>query len=163
MWFPRQEYWSGLPFPYPGDLLNPGIKPGSPALQADSLPTESPYPPANAGGAGDSGLIPGSGRSPGVGNGNPLQYSCQVNLKYRGAWGATVHGGRKESDTTEWLSTCACRESRRGVSTLPTYASPPSLWFLTELRNCETGEKWGEKSKDKSKREPIAATLQKAS
>ena len=36
----RQEYWSGLPFPSPGDLPNPGIEPGSPALQADSLPTE---------------------------------------------------------------------------------------------------------------------------
>ena len=34
--FSRQEYWSGLPFPSPGDLLDPGIKPGSPALQADS-------------------------------------------------------------------------------------------------------------------------------
>ena len=38
MWFPRQEYWSGLPFPSPGDLLNPGIESVSPALQADSLP-----------------------------------------------------------------------------------------------------------------------------
>ena len=38
--FFRQDYWSGLPFPSPGDLLNPGIEPGSPALQADSLPTE---------------------------------------------------------------------------------------------------------------------------
>ena len=36
----RQECWSGLPFPSPGDLPNPGIEPGSPALQADSLPTE---------------------------------------------------------------------------------------------------------------------------
>ena len=38
--FSRQEYWSGLPFPSAGDLPNPGIEPGSPALQADSLPTE---------------------------------------------------------------------------------------------------------------------------
>ena len=38
--FSRQEYWSGLPFPSPGDLPNPGIKPGSPALQADPLSTE---------------------------------------------------------------------------------------------------------------------------
>ena len=42
MGFPRQEYWSGLPFPSPGDLPNPGIKHGSPALQADSLPSEPP-------------------------------------------------------------------------------------------------------------------------
>ena len=41
MEFSREEYWSGLPFPSPGDLLDPGIKPPrSPALQADSLPTE---------------------------------------------------------------------------------------------------------------------------
>ena len=38
--FSRQEYWSGLPFPSPGDLPNPGIEPGSLALQADSLPNE---------------------------------------------------------------------------------------------------------------------------
>ena len=43
--FSRQEYWSGLPFPPPGDLPNPGIKPGSPALQADSLPAELPGKP----------------------------------------------------------------------------------------------------------------------
>ena len=40
--FSRQEYWSGLPFPSPKDLPNPGIKPRSPALQIDSLPSESP-------------------------------------------------------------------------------------------------------------------------
>ena len=40
MGFSRQEYWSGLPFPSPGDLPNPGIEAGSPALQTDSLPTE---------------------------------------------------------------------------------------------------------------------------
>ena len=40
MGFSRQEHWNGLPFPSPGDLPQPGIEPGSPALQADSLPTE---------------------------------------------------------------------------------------------------------------------------
>ena len=40
--FPQQEYWSGLPFPSPGDLPDPGIEPRSPALQADSLPSEPP-------------------------------------------------------------------------------------------------------------------------
>ena len=40
MGFPRQEYWSGLPFPSPGDFLDPGIEPGSPALRADALPSE---------------------------------------------------------------------------------------------------------------------------
>ena len=42
MEFSRQEYWSGLPFPSPGDLPDPGIEPRSPALQADSLPTKAP-------------------------------------------------------------------------------------------------------------------------
>ena len=42
--------------------------------------------------AGDLGSIPGSGRSPGEGNGNPLQYSCLGNPRVRGAWWATVHG-----------------------------------------------------------------------
>ena len=42
MGFPRQEYWSGLPFPSPGDLPDPGIEPGSPALQADYLLSEPP-------------------------------------------------------------------------------------------------------------------------
>ena len=45
MGFSRQGYWSGLPFPSPGDLPNPGIEPGSLALQADALPSE---PPGNA-------------------------------------------------------------------------------------------------------------------
>ena len=40
MGFSRQEYWSGLPFPSPGDLPNPGMEPGSPALQADALSSE---------------------------------------------------------------------------------------------------------------------------
>ena len=40
--FSRQEYWSGLPFSSPGDLPNPGTEPMSPALQADSLPSEKP-------------------------------------------------------------------------------------------------------------------------
>ena len=45
MGFSRQEYWSGLPFPSPGDLPNPGIKPRSPALQADALTSQPPGKP----------------------------------------------------------------------------------------------------------------------
>ena len=45
MGFSRQEYWSGLPFPSPGDLPNPGAKPESPALQADALLSETPGKP----------------------------------------------------------------------------------------------------------------------
>ena len=123
MGFSRQEYWSGLPFPSPGDLPNPGIEPGSPALQTDALLSEPQcrrpqfdswvrkipwrreqlltpifwpgdfhglyrlptpvflgFPGGSAGkeptcNAGDLGLIPGLGRSPGEGSGYPLQYS----------------------------------------------------------------------------------------
>ena len=92
MKFSRQEYWSGLPFPSPGDLLNPGTEPRSPALQADALQSELPGKllnlSANAGDIRDRGLIPGLGRG---GHGNSLQYSCLENLVDRGAWCATVH------------------------------------------------------------------------
>ena len=47
MGFVRQEYWSGLPFPSPGDLPNPGIKPASPALEGGFFTTEPPRNPIN--------------------------------------------------------------------------------------------------------------------
>ena len=49
---------------------------------------------------GDEGSVPGLGRSPGEGNGNPLQYSCLESPMNRGAWCATVHGITKELDMT---------------------------------------------------------------
>ena len=52
-------------------------------------------PPANSGDKGDAGLIPGSGRSPGEGNGNTLQYSCLENPMDRGPGRATVHGSQR--------------------------------------------------------------------
>ena len=68
-------------------------------------------PPANAGGTGDSGsMIPVSERSPGVGNGNPLQYSYLENPMDRGAWRGYTPWGYKESDMTERLS-IACYSS----------------------------------------------------
>ena len=51
--------------------------------------------PANAGEARDAGSVPGPGRSPGEGNGSPLQYSCLENPMDRGTWWATVHGVEK--------------------------------------------------------------------
>ena len=48
MGFSGQEYWSGLPFPSPGDLLDPGIEPGSPVLEADALTSEPPWKPLMA-------------------------------------------------------------------------------------------------------------------
>ena len=121
-----------------GDLPNPGIKPRSPTMQVDSSPAEPQgkplflkinshiffnlcrvlqafpsftgsavkNPPANA---GDAGLIPGLGRSPGGGNGNSLQCSCLGKPMDRGAWQATVHGilksGQKQlSNSIEFCS-----------------------------------------------------------
>ena len=112
MEFSRQEYWSVLPCPSAGDLSNPGINPGSPAFQADTLPSEPPGKPqfytyllgytglpmwlssiestCNAGGLG---LIPGLRRFPGGGHGNPFQYSSlenphgQRSLAGYGPWG----------------------------------------------------------------------------
>ena len=55
-------------------------------------------PSANS---GDADAVPVLGRSPTIGNGNPLQYSCLKNSKDRGARWSTVHGGGTESDTTE--------------------------------------------------------------
>ena len=57
-------------------------------------------PPAKAGDIREVGLIPETGRSPGAGHGNPLQYACLENPTDRGAWQATAHGVA-ESDTTE--------------------------------------------------------------
>ena len=54
-------------------------------------------PPANAEDIEDMGSVPGSGRSPGGGNGNPLQYSCLENPVDRGAWWATVHRVEEQS------------------------------------------------------------------
>ena len=68
MEFSRPEYWTGQPFPSPGDLPNPGIKPRSPTLQADSLPTEPQGKPKNTGVGGLSLLqwiLPYPGIKPG--------------------------------------------------------------------------------------------------
>ena len=111
MGFSRQEYWSRLPFPSPGDLPDPGVEPRSPTSQADALPSEPPGKPrvspggsdskAYAFDAGDPASIPGSGRSPGEGNGNPAllpgkSYGWRSLIGYR-PW------GHKESDMTERL------------------------------------------------------------
>ena len=94
MEFSRQEHWSGLPFPSPGDLPDPGIKPGSPALQ--TLQRLSPGGSADKESTcnvGDLGLIPGLRRSPGEGKSYPTPVF----------WPGEFHGlyrpwGGKESD-----------------------------------------------------------------
>ena len=71
-------------------------------------------PPANAGDSRDTGSIPGSGRSPGGENGNPLQYSCLENAMDREAWWAAVHGVAK---SWTWLSIY----THKKVSDMPGY------------------------------------------
>ena len=127
--FPRQEDWSGLPFPSLGARPNTGIEPTSPALagidrqilyhwatieisgrrisELHMLLMGSP------GGAcakectfqcrrhTDDGSIPGSGRSPGVGNGNPLHDSCLENLMDKGSLAGYSPWGHKQWDTAE--------------------------------------------------------------
>ena len=80
--------------------------------------------PPSTGDAGDVGLIPGSGRSPGVGNGNSLQYSCQENPMDRGAWRATVYGVTK---SWTWLKGLSMHASQLPVKSL---ASQPYLFHL---------------------------------
>ena len=66
-------------------------------------------PPANAGDARHAGSIPGSGKSLGVGNGNPLQYTCVENSMDRGAWWAAVHGITKSWTRLKRLSSSSSR------------------------------------------------------
>ena len=159
MGFSRQQYWSGLPFPSPEDLPDPGIKPRSPAMQADALSSEPPGKsyimpirhimsqmpmfysflwlnnipaymcviyvmwfyvyvmyglprwlsdkklPANAGNTRDVSSIPRLGRSPGVGNANPLWYSHLEYSVDRGTYWFTVHMVLK---CQTWLSMQTC-------------------------------------------------------
>ena len=116
--FSRQKYWSGLSFPTPVDLPRDrtliscfsysagglfNAEPSGKPLIVDSSKESTWYlivvknPPTNA---GDIGLIPESGRSPGERNGNPLQYSCLRNPMDRETWWAAVHGVKKVSDMT---------------------------------------------------------------
>ena len=73
---------------------------------------------ASACSVGDLGSIPGSGGSPGEGNGNPLQYSCLENSMDRGAWWAAVHGVAK---------------SRTGLSDFTFTCSLANIWWRTKL------------------------------
>ena len=85
-----------------GPAISSGQRPGSAFNQQPAAPCPCPlsHPggaavknlPANAGDTGDAGLIPGLGRSPREGNGNPLQFPCLENSMDRGAWQTTVYG-----------------------------------------------------------------------
>ena len=72
--------------------------------------------PSNAGDVRDSGLIPGSGRTPRGGHGHPLQYSCLDDPMDRGAWRAMVHKVRKSRTQLKWLSTHALLKNTEALS-----------------------------------------------
>ena len=108
--------------------------------------------PANA---GDLGSIPGLGRAPGEGNGNPLQYSCLENPMDRGAWWATVHGVAKSRTRLKQLSTTQhsihwkdwCWSwSSNALATWwkePTHWKRPSYWERLRARGEGVGRWWG--------------------
>ena len=77
-------------------------------------------PPANAGNAKDPGMIPGSGRYPGGGHGNPLQYSCLENPMDRGACGVTVHSIAKSQTQLKQLSTHAYTQAKQNSTVFVT-------------------------------------------
>ena len=82
-------------------------------------------PPANGGDVRDLGSVPGSGRSPGGGHGNPLQYSCLENPMDRGAWWATVHGVKESQTQLKPLGTARCHKKVWSIFTLfPPFLSP---------------------------------------
>ena len=92
-------------------------------------------PPANARDIGDIGSIPGSGRSPGGGHGNPLLYSCLENPMEREAWRARVHEVTKESDTIWWLNdhdkiVVESKVCKKGTFRQSTDKSQPARAFL---------------------------------
>ena len=97
MGFPRQEYWSGLLLPSPGDLPNSGIKPGSPALQVDCLPTELPGKPES--------LCP----TLGIITALLINYCCSV-----ARWCLTLrpHGQQHARFSCPSLSSGVCSDSR---------------------------------------------------
>ena len=84
----RREHWGGLPRPPPGNPPDPNNWMSTWTSQVAPVVKN---PPATAGDIRDACLIPESGRSPGGGNGNPIQYSCLENPMDRGAWQAMVH------------------------------------------------------------------------
>ena len=126
MKFSRPEYWSGLPFPSPGDLPNPGIKPRSPTLQADSLPAEPPGKPKNIGVASLSllqGIFPTQESNWG------LLYCRQIlyQLSYQGAGGNTTDISPCVSELSEQPFSNSCINSTNVYWTSAAAAAAKSL------------------------------------
>ena len=101
--------------------------------------------PANAGDVGDVGLIPGSGRSPRVRNGNPHQYSCLENSMYRGAWWVTIHGPAKR-----WMRLSTHRMQSLQMGSWENWQKPTKVKILASNRFLEyqsTEPSWKRKIK----------------
>ena len=132
MGFLKQEYWSGLPFPSPGDLPNPGIKSRSPTLQTDSLPSEPPRKPKSTR-VGSLSLLQGIYPTQGS---NPHLLHCRQILYH---W-ATREGPKQQllqipilgtSLVVQWLKLCALNTGDQG--SIP---SPGTRFNLLQLRVC---------------------------
>ena len=137
MGFPRQEYWSKLPFLSPGDLSKPGIKSAPPAWQVDSSPLKQPSFSGRSVGkesACHAGSTPGLGRSPGEGNGSPLQGSYLENPYGQKSLEGCRPWGHKESDTAERLSPAQ--------ATWEAYSVYRSLKYQFQLWWPSSGAKW---------------------
>ena len=96
--------------------------------------------------AGDLGSMPGSGRSPGGGNGTPLQYSCLENPVDRGAWGATVHGvAQGRAGLSDWaactgVTQCLLENKNSTEQLVLTRCLGFLSWVLHTHRLCSTGK-----------------------
>ena len=99
-------------------------------------------PPANAGASGDAVLIPGSGRSPGGENANPLQYSYQGNPMDRWAWWATVHGVIEGQTRLKWLSTSCKISISRNTSLAAEWRMSSMVEERKEGHCSGPGKKW---------------------
>ena len=115
MGFTRQEYWSGVPCPPPGDLPNPGIEPRSPTLQVDSLPSEPPGKPKNTG-AGSLSLLQGNLPDPGTKLGSPALQADSLPAELPGK-------PRRESSLT-FITQCLVNTGNSAFEDL-------ALWTLT--------------------------------
>ena len=100
-------------------------------------------PACRGGDVSDQGSIPGSGRSPGGGHGNPLRYSCLENPMHRGAWRATVHGvAASRTQLHSWAHTHACcisENSAVSIKTPVTKSSPRTRRSDRKWRDWKSG------------------------
>ena len=118
MEFSRQQYWSGLPFPSPGELCNPGIEPGSPTLQADPLPSEPPGKPVFS-----IFTFFYNGRII-----SEFKKTCKLFLFGRGLAGAGAVSGLGGGPWWSVASGCSLVLFVSSGASLPSFSSPSPLW-----------------------------------